>query len=177
MPIPISPDVKPLSPVLASFDDLAPAQIRVEIDHAGQTLIVPMRALTYFEWEREGAAVPVPVAPIHGVDKQGRPIQDMTNPEYLRQVADANTTRSMRRLLAALLLPIPGETVEARLAALREKLDYNLARQLLGVLVQQALEGEARIVSRSASFQRDGTADAAPVPADGLDTGDVGQAA
>lgn len=154
-----------------SLDDLAPLNVRVEIEHGDRILTVPLKTLSYFEWVRLGYEVQSPVPPTMGVDKQGRPLLDTRDPTYLRQLDEAGMERGYIRLLAALDIPIPGDTREEKIAALKSRLDTNVVRQLQSILNQLASEGEARIVGRAETFHRDGIGDVASVPGAGLDKG------
>jgi hypothetical protein len=152
-----------------SLDDLSPLKVRVEIEHGDRVVVVPLRTLPFFEWVRLGYEVANPVPPTMGVDKNGRPLLDTRDPGYLRALDEAGMERAYVRLLAALDIPIPGDTREEKLAALKAKLDTNVARQLNGVLNQMASEGEARIVARSETFLGDGPGDPAGVPGERVD--------
>ena len=151
---------QPLERVVAtSLDDLAPYHIEAEIYHAGRLLVIPLNTLTYFEWIRLGYEIPNPVPPPMGVDKNSRPILNYNDPGYLRQMDEAAMERGYVRLLAAIGLPIEGDTQAEKLARLKRVLDYNVVRQLNSILNSVVSEGEAKIVGRADTFQRPGAND------------------
>jgi hypothetical protein len=159
------------SHTITALSDLAPIDIIVEIDRPGGEIIaVPLRTLTYSDWLRLGLEIPNPTPPISGVDKSGQPIFDTRNLDYLRQLEDANIKRGLRRLLAALQIDVPGDTVGDQLAALEATLDSGVGRQLLGVLAQIAAKGEARIAHRAGTFQPAGADDWPDLPTARLDS-------
>lgn len=142
-----------------SLDDLAPYNVEAEIYHAGRLITIPLHTLTYFEWVRLGYEVQNPVPPPMGVDKNSRPILNYNDPTYLRQVDEAMMERGYVRLLAAIGLPIRGDTPAEKLATLKATLDYNVVRQLNSVINSVVSEGEARIVGRADTFHRPGDSD------------------
>ena len=146
-------ELAPLERVdVTSLDDLATVRVRAEIVHAGRVLVVPLRELNYFDWMRLGYEVPNPGPPIMGTDKQGRPLFDRNDPSFLRAMDEATLERGYVRMLAALDIPIAGDTQAEKLATLKQKLGTNVVRQLTNILNEMANEGEARIVNRSETF-------------------------
>lgn len=143
-----------------SFDDLRPIDIVVELTHGDRDIEIPLRSLTYSQWNAIGLSVPAPTPPVQGVDKNGRPLFDYNNPAYLIQLEQAGEERVYRRLLASLRIDIPGATEDEKVHALREGLDTNIVRQLNEVIGQFALKGEARIKHRAETFLEGGSAPA-----------------
>jgi hypothetical protein len=139
-----------------TFDDLKPIDIVVELDHGDRTLEIPLRTLTYAQWNRIGLSVPSPTAPSPGVDKNARPIFDYQDATYLAQLEAAGEERAYRRLLASLQLDVPGATEEEKLKNLRDGLDVNVVRQLNEVIGKFAFKGEARIKHRAETFHEGG---------------------
>lgn len=138
---------------MTTLNDLAPVTVTVELERPdGQTVGVPLRLLTYSEWQRIGWEVPEPAPPVSGATREG-PVFNTSDPDYLRQRAEAQTERQYRRLLAALEIDIPGDTPAEQVAALRQTLDYGMARQLFAALGKLAGEGEGRVAARADSFR------------------------
>ena len=161
-----APDIKAKPQRRAtSLADLKSGTIDAVLDYGDYELLVPIRMLTLFEWNRIGFSVAVPAPPTVGGDKRG-PIFDRNDPTYLRQLAEAEQERGYLRLLAAIELPIEGETQAERLDALKAALGVNAAVQLMQLMNAEATKGNARIVARAETFHRNGTGDPARVPGD-----------
>lgn len=149
---------------ITSLDQLRPPTITVEVEMADGTIaIIPMRALTYFQWHELGYAVPQPLPPTVGAGASG-PVYDRTDSNFLIACAKADIERDFRRLATALQIPVQGDTIEAKAQTLKDTLDASITRQLIGILQQQARAGEARIAERAATFPAARAGDAQSVP-------------
>lgn len=145
-----APDKKTVR--LTSFDAFMPEDIDVRLEFDDHIEIVPMRTLSYGEFQRIGRDVPIPTPPIMGAGKNG-PIYDYNDAGYRQQVQDAEMQRTLRRLLASLRVPVPGGTVVEQVAVLQNS-DANRLRMLISAMVQLAAGGEASVESRAATFQQ-----------------------
>lgn len=158
-----------ITPVL-SLDDLSTMQVNVEIELLnGDILAVPIKTLTYREWLEIGWEVPAPTPPISGVDASKRPVFNHNDPGYLANLERVNMERNYRRLLRALQIPIPGNTVDEQLDALKSKLDGAICRQLLNAINETGMAGEARIAARAESFRAGKAVDTEGVPGERVD--------
>jgi hypothetical protein len=137
---------------IKSLADLRPRMIDAEIEVGDEVLVIPCRALTYQEQMEAGWEVSDPVPPIMGVGDDKRPLYDYQDPGYLKQKERANTERMYRRLLRFVQLEIPGETVEERVKALQDTLEYSIVTKLTMLMMRTFTEGEARANSRADSF-------------------------
>lgn len=155
------------------FEDLAPIRVIVEIEHGGEILEIPLKTLTYAEWNRLGTDIPMPTPPERGVDKQGRPVFDHNNPDYLKRVEIVGEERIYNRLLASLDIPVPGETHEEKIQALKDMIDVSIMRQLIDTLSNFALKGEARIKHRAETFHPEGVGETEDLLSLGIDAGAV----
>jgi hypothetical protein len=154
---------------IASLDDLGTLDIHAEVEHGNQFIRIPMRTLTYFEWQEIGLQVPTPTPPIMGVNKQGSPQYDRNNPDYIATLQRAENERTYRRLARSLKIVVPGETDAEKADALKRTLDTNVTRQLVALLLKFAVEGEARIAARADTFHANGGGDSAHSLEDGAD--------
>lgn len=152
-----------------TFEDLAPIRIIVEVEHGGEILEIPLKTLTYAEWNKLGTDIPTPTPPISGVDKQGRPIFNNSDPTYITQVEQVAEQRVYARLLASLDMEVPGNTQQEKLDALRNKVDVNVMRQLVETISSFALKGEARVKHRAETFQSERAGEAESVLPVGVD--------
>lgn len=137
---------------IASFDVLKPEDIDVQLVFDDHVEVVPLRTLSYAEFQRLGQEVPNPVPPVMSADRSG-PILDYNDKTYRQAVYDANLLRAYKRLLAMLLIPVPGKTEAEKIATL-ESMDANRLRMLIDAVTQLAAGGEAVVESRAATFQR-----------------------
>lgn len=145
----------------ATLGDLKRTVVNVEITLAdGEVVSIPMRTLTYFQYNAIRWSVPDPKPPVSGVDKSGRPVFDVNDGTFRRQVAEAEMLRTHKLLLAALEMDVPGETEEARLDYLQTEVDAAVVRQLISVMQMTSTGGEARIAARAESFRSGQPADA-----------------
>lgn len=161
---------------ITSLDQLRPPTITVEVTLAdGNVAVIPMRALTYFEWHELGYAVPQPVPPTTGAGPDG-PRFDRTDGNFLIACAKADIERDYRRLAKALQIPVHGDSIEAKAETLKGALDASITRQLISILQQQARAGEARIAERAATFPAAGDGGAAGVSGVGDQAGSVADA-
>lgn len=136
---------------VTSLADFEPADVDVVLEFEDHKELVPMRQLSYAEFQRLGWEVPNPKPPISGVDKQARPVFDYTDATYLRQVQDAETQRSYKRLLASLRIDVPGADEAAKIDYLQSR-DANRMRLLLSVVGQLVTEGAASVEAKAATF-------------------------
>lgn len=144
--------VKPVMHVnsLASFET---ADVEARLEFADRVELVPMRTLSYGEFQRIGWQVRNPTPPISGVDGSRRPVFDYNDATYQQQMQEAERQRALRRLLAALNVEVPGATDDEKIAYL-QGLDANYLRLLISVVGQLVTEGEARIEAKAAAFQQ-----------------------
>lgn len=136
---------------ITSLTQFAPADIDVQLEFEDHIEVLPMRALSYAEYQRLGWDVPNPVPPPSGIDGNKRPIFNYSDPTYQRQMQEADTLRGCKRLLASLRLDVPGDDEAAKIAYL-QGLDANRLRLLIGVVGQLVMHGEARIEAKAATF-------------------------
>lgn len=134
------------------------AEITVELPN-NKALIYKMRTLSIGEWNDIGASVPEPSPPVSGFKKGDKPepIYNEHDAGYLAARSAAEQTRNYRRLATALLIDIPGETLEERGDILGAKMDAGTVRQLLSALLALTFGGVSRLDRRAESFHTNGT--------------------
>jgi len=133
------------------------AEIVVELPN-DKAIIYKMRTLSVGEWDDIGRTVPQPGAPVSGFKKgSAEPIYNERDAGYLAACAAADAERSWRRLAAALLIDIPGDTLEQKAEAIGTKMDASVTRQLMSALLSLTFGGVSRIDRRAESFHTIGT--------------------
>lgn len=144
---------KPELPVIAitSLDTFAPGDVDVVLEFEDHIETVPMRTLSYAEFQRIGREVPNPKPPITGGGRNG-PIFDYKDDAYVLAMQDAEITRNYKRLLASLRLKVPGDTDEEKIAYLKT-LDVNRMANLIGAVSQMVTEGKVRVEAKVGTFQ------------------------
>jgi hypothetical protein len=166
---------KPAPRLIASFADLAPVTILAEITMPDDdVLLVPMRELRYSEFARLGLEVPAPTPPMMGIDPTTkRPLYDYSNPDYQRQLTEANIRRGYRRLIEMIDIPIPGDTVDEKIDNLDKLTSHGVVKQLLDVVNELADKAEGRISAKAATFHPDPRPPAESQPSAPHDDGSV----
>jgi hypothetical protein len=157
---------------VTTFDDVDTVDLNIEIEDNGVVYTFPMRLLSHAEYIKIGYEIPQTVPPIMGADKQGRPVYDRNNPDYQAQIDWAERQRNYRRLAASLKIDIPGDTLAEKADMIQSRWNFNVCNQLLGAMMNKAVEGQWRVQQRAETFHRNGTGDAAHSGAVG--TGDPG---
>lgn len=136
---------------IASLSAFAPVEVEVRLEFEDRVELVPMRTLSYAEFQRLGWEVPNPVPPVTGAGRNG-PITDPNDAGYRRALLEAEMKRAHKRLLASLLLEVPGATEDEKIAYL-QTLDANRLRLLVSIVGQLVTEGTAHIEAKAAAFQ------------------------
>lgn len=153
---------------VASFDDLKPGKVNIEVEmEDGEILLFPMRLPTYFDILDMEGRIPLPEAPITGADRNGRPLRNYSDPGYIANANRVVARRNVALLVQSLDMDIPGDTLEEKTAALETGISARVMRQLMAVLEGVMRSGEARVESRVTTFHEDGTGDAADNDAPG----------
>lgn len=148
-----------------SLSALQPETVDVTMEFEDHIEVMPLKTLSYAEWQRIGWSVPNPTPPISGVDGNKRPIVNYDDPQFRIQVQQAELERAYRRVLASMVLPVPGNTEAEQLDYLKA-LDANRIRMLINAVSELAAGGGARIGAK-AQFPVNGGASAGKgVPAD-----------
>lgn len=141
-----------------SLSELGEVVVDVEVQRPdGVTLAVPLRTLTEAKMREIRASVTWPTPPTVDFKKVGGevvPILDRNDPAYLAADREADARLSYKALLAALVLDIPGETEEAKLAALRDGLGAYAFAVLLTAVNRINIISAEEIAQVARSFQR-----------------------
>ncbi len=141
----------------ATLADLQVQNYMVELEFEdGEILEVELRELSFKEWQALGYSVTEPGAP-HIADKRGRKEYDYNEPNYLQKRAQASDRRNILRLAAAMVEPVPGETVEEKADYLAENLDPVMLGGLLQAIFLRGEQISARVVERAGSFHGSGS--------------------
>lgn len=149
---------------VSNLADLAPEQVNVEVEAPGDLILVlAVQLPTMAQYNRILRSVPLPVAPIAGVDPlTKRPLQDFNNPDYARQMEERREEQNFRLLGDCLRLDdLPGGSLEDRAAAVKASIGAGTARQLLDLLHGYLLKGDAAIQARAETFHGHGAGGAA----------------
>lgn len=159
--------------VMSSHKDLMSVPQAMEIEYPDYILVIPIKVPSWFDWLRLGYDVPIPQPPVVGGDKRG-PIVDRNDAGYLKALEEAANERTLIRLLAAideqaLDQPLPGNTPQEKLAAMKEWLGAAEAIQIATELSRVVQMGEARVIARTQTFRGNGPRSHARIAEDGLD--------
>ena len=141
-----------------SLSALQPQTVDLVFEFDDHDELMPMKTLSYGEWQRIGWSVPNPAPPISGVDSNKRPIFNLNDPKYQIEVQQANMERAYRRVLASMALTVPGDT-EAEQIEFLKGLDTDHLRIMINFVDEQAVRGRSRVGAK-AQFPVDGRPDA-----------------
>jgi hypothetical protein len=131
-------------------------EIRVEMDNH-EVLVFPGRALTYKRWNEIGRLVSDPEPPTGGFDKQGRPIYNLNDPGYINQKQEAADKRMYYRLVEFLQMDIPGDSMDAKVEALSDAIEFRIMKALITGVSQEHFSGAGVSASaRAATFHTNG---------------------
>lgn len=164
---------------LASLSDLGEIRTDVKLMRPdGRVLTVPMRTLSEQEvWEVQNT-VKMPEAPFtlgrfDGPDKPPRKQYDYENPQY-RAAVDERNRRIMRLLMVrTLLIPIEGDTDDAKADTLLKTLGAWSERQLLTQMNILLGISDPEVVARADTFHTQGDSGTADMQRAGLDATDM----
>lgn len=136
---------------ITSFDVFQPEEVDVRLEFDDHVEVVPMRTISYLDFQRLGDDVPNPVPPITHADRNG-PVYDYNDKAYQRALQDAHRLRACKRLLAMLRVDVPGGTEDERVDALL-RMDANRLRMLINAVTALAANGEAVVEAKAATFR------------------------
>lgn len=135
-----------------SFEDLKPQVQNVVIEsETGVVGSVPMRPLSYAEYQRIYNSVKTPTPPVSGGGKDG-PIYNRNDSEYQKEVQDAYALRTMRMILASLQLEIPGTDEDAKIESLKS-IGAAMFAGMTSFVYQSSLGNMGEVKARAESFQ------------------------
>jgi len=143
---------KPITDFAQLRDDFTTIDVVIDRPDGGE-LVVTVKTLSYKEWMDIERAVPMPAPPVNGADRSGRPIYNEQDATYQRAVADAHNERLYRRIIAALQMDVPGDTIEEQMEAIGQ-LDTQLVISLGNVLTAAHLASVGRVEERARSFRK-----------------------
>lgn len=149
---------------------LATETVDVTLEFEDHIEVVPMKTLSYAEWQRIGWSVPNPIPPVSGVDSSKRPIFDLYSPQYIEASQRAELERAYKRLLASMALPVPGAD-EAEQIDYLKRLDANRVRMLISAVNELAAGGRSHVSAKAQFPDRRGNGAGAGVSTDGQDAG------
>lgn len=118
----------------------------------GTFLTFPMRALKQSEWLKIGRDVPNPAPKSYG--GVNGVTYDTADPDYRAKLNEAEYERNIRRLVASLLIDIPGIDLAAKAQTLLSELDTDVLGGLFSGFWKINRDKGADINSREAAFQR-----------------------
>lgn len=146
-------ETKPVKRI-SDLGTLKPETVDLVFEYDDHDEVMPMKTLSYGEWQRIGWSVPTPAPPISGVDGNKRPIVNYDDPQFRIQSQQAELERAYRRVLASMVLPVPGET-EAEQVDFIKNMDADRLRIMISFVNDQAVRGRSR-VGVKAQFPDDG---------------------
>ena len=137
-----------------SLSALQPQTVDLVFEFDDHDELMPMKTLSYGEWQRIGWSVPNPAPPISGVDSNKRPIVNYDDPQFRIQSQQAELERAYRRVLASMVLTVPGDN-EAEQVDYIKNMDADRLRVLINFVNDQAVRGRSRVGAK-AQFPVDG---------------------
>lgn len=139
---------------VAVFDDLRDeVTVNLEFErHDGSIMVIPVREIPYRDWLAIEREVPLPSPPRGGADKSGRPWYDTNDPAYIQAFNEAQDRRGYLRVLKALAVDVPGDTVDDKVASIQE-LPTEIVMTLATYVGQMHARKEARVQARAGTFQ------------------------
>lgn len=109
--------------------------------------------LSYKRWNELGRLVPDPMPSVSGFDSVRRPIYNLYDPVYLNQKETAGEKRTFYRLIEFLEMDIPGDTLDEKVKALEDALEFKVMRALIEAISKEHLErAEVDVSARAATF-------------------------
>lgn len=156
----------PITPIIVPKPlETPPQAILADLEHATITLIItlmddsevtlPMKMLPQYRMMELTTNIPDPLPPIKDYKLPGGdPIYDFNDKTYIADRERATFNRNSAIIAESLLIDIPGETVDAKAAYVREKFDTLVLEQIVLALQMQRQKAKARIVARAATFPR-----------------------
>lgn len=155
---------------ITDLADLRPAVVTVRLVIDDDTdVIVSMRTLSFGDWQQIGNSVVDPLPPVRGAKPDGSKIYDYSDSDYLRALEAARELRSCRRLLRALVLPVPGRD-EAEQIDYLKGLDNALFNGLVQSLSLLGAGRKATVEARAASFLGGRPDDGSAVQSNGVES-------
>lgn len=140
-----------------SLKDIGRRDVTIEIEHRNEILVFQAKTLTFKRFQELGRLVDAPQPPAMGVDANKRPLYNLNDPGYKKQVDEAENRRGLLRLAEFLDMDIPGETPQEKADALAEALEQDVVISLFNAMWGTVVEGKARVEARAATFHRNGT--------------------
>ena len=95
---------------ISDLGTLKPETVDLVFEYDDHDEVMPMKTLSYGEWQRIGWSVPTPAPPIGGVDGNKRPDCQLRRSAVSHPVPASPNRRAYRRVLASMVLPVPSET-------------------------------------------------------------------
>lgn len=146
--------------IITSLDDIGTEPVKVMVKRPdGKRVAVMLRPLSEDEIWQLRKTVPRLKPPLKSIERIAGRIQeiyDYDHEDYVKAVEESDRLFANKMLLASLLLDIPGETEEERLAALSKRLGKYAHSQLVAAVQRLNIISQKELADVSASFQFDG---------------------
>ncbi len=126
-----------------SLKKLKPQIIDVRIQGAGEDIVIPLRPLTYVEWNNAAIGVEIPRAPMVRKMSNGKnqDVEDSNDPKFQEAFINAHNTINFRRLAVALegggAKELKGKSLDEQVELLRE-MDTGITNALIEFLSRAA---------------------------------------
>ena len=138
--------------VVTSLSQIGARKINVEIEDIDGTILeIPMRTLSYGEFQRVGRDVVDPTPPVLMAGPGGT-TYDFKNPAYLEALEHAKTKRMALRLVHCLEIEVEGNSLDAKADALLEGISTQAFYTLIAAMNRAHTERGARVEARAERF-------------------------
>lgn len=122
-----------------------------------RAIVIPLGTLSYGEWMKAEAMTPEPAIPQTLAGPGNSKLPNRDDVKYRAALSDATEKRAYLRLAMALEkggMAIPGSSLEAKAAIVRDELDAGVANALLTFLATAAMNGKATAEAAADTFRR-----------------------
>lgn len=156
---------------LATLDDLTATTIDAVVElEDGREVRMVLKTLSMFKITALQNSLPMPPPVMLYPDKEGRPVYDYNDAEYVKARDSVLIKRQLLVLAHIIQQPaIPGATNDEKVAWMEENFSPAVSDQLARLVKIINSKGEARIYSRAEMFHRDGTQGVTGVPENGVE--------
>ncbi len=165
---------------VTTFEDLGEVVTDVKLTRPdGRVLLVPMRTLSEQEVYELALKFPMPKPPLGEPGRWDGPNNPVSqkpkydDPGYIKAMEDRNNAYSRRMIVRSLLMELPGDTEEAKAAALEKNIGAWASRQLVTCLNRMLGIPGYEVAETANNFQPGADSGTSDLPGTGLDTGNL----
>lgn len=141
--------------LVTELTQLGAQDVEIELEYPDEIKVIPARTLTFSEWNQcDRDEPPVPRHEVGG-GLHG-PVYDDRHPAYLKALDERRERVLYRQVLKALRLPIPGDTLDARMTYLKDTLGVPAMTAIISGISQAHTRVRAQVNNRADTFLANG---------------------